>query len=396
MILALLTNLALAELNVPETSYTGATILEGDLDVTFNVVTDLDNNVAPDNYAFFEGNTLYLGTSDDYGNSVDGIIEFFWFQSSIDRGSDFYVAVVKVRATPGNDCPWYLFGSNCELWADDWADWGEHPVVTVEAITDVVREQGAFRWDWAVPFENYGIDAYGQMSFSNQYGIGSAASAGAEGSAMSAVTIPEGTNINGVPVQGGANAQADVQVKGFLSSDFKVQTQYDVTLYEWDVYVSGRADLMAWDTYLNLGARANQSAYYEYFLPIQVEFGQTFMMDEFNFVSHFDTGNINPFAHELGLSLKGVEIGVPYWEPTGDTSEEDENPIVEPSEEPIEEDTAIVFEDTGEPYIDPNEDSIDEEEKEISDPVKSCKSSPSPSALILSVLAGILLIGRRR
>ena len=213
---------------------------------------------------------------------------------------------------------------------------------------------------------------------------------------MSAVTIPEGTNINGVPVQGGANAQADVQVKGFLSSDFKVQTQYDVTLYEWDVYVSGRADLMAWDTYLNLGARANQSAYYEYFLPIQVEFGQTFMMDEFNFVSHFDTGNINPFAHELGLSLKGVEIGVPYWEPTGDTSEEDENPIVEPSEEPIEEDTAIVLKDTGEPYIDPNEDSIDEEEKEISDPVKSCKSSPSPSALILSVLAGFLLIGRRR
>src|SRR6056300_1206388 len=102
MILALLANLAFAELNVPETSYTGATILEGDLDVTFSVVTDLDNNTTPDNYSFFEGNTLYLGTSDEYGNSVDGIIEFFWFQSSIDRGSDFYVAVVKVRATPGN------------------------------------------------------------------------------------------------------------------------------------------------------------------------------------------------------------------------------------------------------------------------------------------------------
>ena len=116
-----------------------------------------------------------MGTSDEYGNSVDGIIEFFWFQSSIDRGSDFYVAVVKVRATPGNTVLGILLGSNCELWADDWADWGEHPVVTVEAITDVVREQGAFRWDWAVPFENYGIDAYGQMSFSNQYGIGSAA-----------------------------------------------------------------------------------------------------------------------------------------------------------------------------------------------------------------------------
>jgi len=396
MILALLANLAFAELNVPETSYTGATILEGDLDVTFSVVTDLDNNTTPDNYSFFEGNTLYLGTSDEYGNSVDGIIEFFWFQSSIDRGSDFYVAVVKVRATPGNDCPWWLGGSQCELWADDWADWGEHPVVTVEAITDVTREQGAFRWDWAVPFENYGIDAYGQMSFSNQYGIGAASSAGAEGSAMSAVSIPEGTNINGVPVQGGANAEASVQAKGFMNSDYRVQTQYEVTLFEWDVFVSGRADLMAWDTYLNLGERANQSAYYEYFLPIQVEVGETFMMDEFNFVSHFDTGNINPFAHELGLSLKGIEIGVPYWEPLEDTTEETEDPIVEPSEEPVEEDTAILLEDTGEPYIDPNEDSLDEGEKEISDPIKSCTANPSPSAMVLALLSAILLIGRRR
>ena len=52
MMLALLANLALAELNVPETSYTGATILEGDLDVTFNVVTDLDNNVVPGQLCF--------------------------------------------------------------------------------------------------------------------------------------------------------------------------------------------------------------------------------------------------------------------------------------------------------------------------------------------------------
>jgi len=394
MILALMANLALAELNVPETSYTGASILEGDLDVTFNVATDLDNNPSPDNYAFFEGNTLYLGTADQYGNSIDGIIEFFWFQSSIDRGSDFYVAVVKVRATPGNDCPWYLFGSDCELWADDWADWGEYPVVTVEAITDVFREQGAFRWDWAVPFENYGIDAYGQMSFSNQYGIGAESSAGAEGSAMSAVSIPEGTNINGVPVQGGANVESSVQAKGFMNSEYRVQTQYEVTLFEWDVYVSGRADLMAWDTYLNLGERANQSAYYEYFLPIQVETGETFMLDEFNFVSHFDIGNINPFAHEVGLSLKGVEIGVPYWEPEDNVSEPSEEPIVEPSEESIEEDTGEILEDTGEPYIDPNEDTLDS--NELSEPVKSCSSSPSPSGIVLSFLTLVLLGWRKR
>ena len=352
-------------LSEPETSYTGATMLIGDTDVQFDQVYNYEGELDPEAYAFFEGNTLYVGNSDDYGNSIDGIIEFFWFQSSLDRGTDFYVAVVKVRSTPGNDCPWYLGGTDCELWADDWQDIGEYPVVSVEAITDISREQGAFRWDWAVPFENYGIDAYGQMSFSNQYGIGSSEQAGAEGSALTAVTIPDGTNINGVPVSGGAGAEASVQVKGYQSSDFKVQTQYDVTLYEWDVFVNGRADLMAWDVFLNLGVRADQSAYHEFFLPLQVEFGQTFTMDEFNFLASFDTGNINPFAHQIGLSLQDITISVPFWEPFEEETEEEieEEPAEETEEEASQEDTSSEEEVTEAPdaAVEPT----------VSEPVKS-------------------------
>tara|TARA_R110002074_G_scaffold27652_7_gene79981 strand:+ start:3766 stop:4947 length:1182 start_codon:yes stop_codon:yes gene_type:complete len=348
-LLTALMGLASADpLNVPETSYRGATILQGDTEVWFNEVTDANYEQCDNCYSHFEGNTLYVGNSDNYGNSVDGIVEFFWFESSIDRGSDFYVAVVKVRATPGRDCPWYFGSSDCELWADDLFDWGEYPVVSVEAITDVSREQGAFRWDWAVPFENYGVDAYGQVSVSNQYGIGANASAGAEGSAMTALSLPDGTNINGVPVGGNAAGSAEIQSKGFLNSDFMVQTQYETTLYEWDVFVNGRADLMAWDTYLNLGERANQSAYYEYFLPIQVEFGHNFYMDQFNFVSNFDTGNINPFAHELGISLQGVEIAPPFYEEPEEEPEPSSEAPEEPVEEPEEEDTAVPEqEDTG-------------------------------------------------
>tara|TARA_R110001592_G_scaffold361584_5_gene672657 strand:+ start:903 stop:2084 length:1182 start_codon:yes stop_codon:yes gene_type:complete len=357
-------------LSDPETSYYGASILDGDSEVMFDEVLNIDQELDPDTYAFFEGSTLYVGNSDDYGNSVDGIIEFFWFQSSIDRGTDFYVAVVKVRATPGSDCPWYLGGTECELWADDWQDWGEYPVISVEAITDVSREQGAFRWDWAVPFENYGIDAYGQMSFSNQYGVGGSSQSGAEGSAMSAVNIPEGTNINGVPVQGGANVSADVQVKGYLGSEYKVQTQYDVTLYEWDVYVNGRADLMAWDVFLNLGARSDQSAYHEFFLPLQVEFGQPFTMDEFNFLSTFDIGNINPFAYQLGFSVQNLTITAPFWE------EPEEEIVEEPSTEPTSEPTVEIIE----PSTEPEEDSgvLDEDQLTIdSQPVKSgCNAAP--------------------
>ena len=371
-------SLALGEgLGVPETSYVGASILQGDTDVMFNTVVNADYETDTNTYAFFEGNTLYVGNSDDYGNSVDGIIEFFWFQSSINRESDFYVAVMKVRATPGRDCPYWLsLNSDCELWADDLFDWGEYPVVSVEAITDVSREQGAFRWDWAVPFENYGIDAYGQVSISNQYGIG----ANAEGSVMAHGEIP-------LDETGTTQAAGEVQVKGFLNPQYMVQTQYDITLWEWDVYVNGRADLMAWDAYLNLGARAEQSAYYEYFLPIQVEIGETFLMDELNFLATIDTGNINPFAHQLGLSVQDVEISLPYWE----EPEEEEQPI-EPSSEPSEEEIEEPEEETE--IIEPSEEQLDENDDDEmlsldpGEPVKSGCSTVdnkfSPFAMLVT------------
>ena len=102
MLLSMLTMLAFGEdLSTSETSYNGASILEGDSEVVVSETLNIDYQTDPNNYAFFEGNSLYVGTSDNDGNSVDGIIEFFWFHSSIDRGSDFYVAVIKVRSTPG-------------------------------------------------------------------------------------------------------------------------------------------------------------------------------------------------------------------------------------------------------------------------------------------------------
>ena len=169
----ILSNPAYGEgLSDSETSYTGATILEGDSDVWFEDFQPFSDSEETFPYAFFEGNTLYVGNSDIYDNTIDAIVEFFWFQSSIDRGTDFYVAVIKTRVTPGHDCyyaPWdWARGAQCKLWADEWSDWGEYPVLSVEAQTDVEREQGAFRWDWSIPFESYGINAYGQVTFQNR------------------------------------------------------------------------------------------------------------------------------------------------------------------------------------------------------------------------------------
>ena len=346
--------------------------------------SDSDEETFP--YAFFEGNTLYVGNSDIYENTIDAIVEFFWFQSSIDRGTDFYVAVVKTRVTPGHDCyyaPWdWARGAQCKLWADEWSDWGEYPVLSIEAMTDVTREQGAFRWDWSIPFESYGIDAYGQVTFQNRYGIGESA----EGAAM----VHGEYQMN---EDGDVKAEGNVQVKGYQSTEYSVQTQYDITLYEWDVFVDGRADLMAWDMYLNLGARETQSAYHEYFLAVQVAEGEQFTLDNLNFAGNFDTGWYDPFRHELGISLEGMTIGQPYYEPASNEEEE-----VEEVEEPEEVDTGIEEEhenasdsETGE--ADPQHGS----DNTTTDPVKSgCSSSATGTGLFGVFIALLALVKRKR
>ena len=372
------------ELSDSETSYTGATILEGDWDVTFENSVDFSGSEDRFPYAFFEGNTLYVGNSDEHNNTIDAIVEFFWFQSSIDRGTDFYVAVVKTRVTPGDDCyyaPWdWARGAQCKLWADEWSDWGEHPVLSVEALTDIGREQGAFRWDWSIPFETYGIDAYGQVTFENKYGIGSVS----EGAAMAHAEYP-------LSEDGSIKAEGDVQVKGYHSSEYSVQTQYEITLYEWDVYVDGRADLMAWDMYLNLGARETQSAYHEYFLSIQVEEGEPFTIDDMNFIANFDVGWYDPFHHELGLTLENVTISQPYYMPASEEPEED---TPEDTGAPEDSDTADTQSEQEQGNSQDLEDDVFYEESDSKEK-KGC-ATIAHSAVSLPALVCAMAIGFRR
>lgn len=384
--LNLSTAYAQEDVSSSETSYTGATILEGDWDVTFEKSSPIAESEETFPYSFFEGNTLYVGNSDIYDNTVDAIVEFFWFQSSIDRGTDFYVAVIKTRASPGHDChyaPWdWARGAQCKLWADEWTDWGQHPVLTVEAMTDVEREQGAFRWDWSVPFESYGIDAYGQVTFQNAYGIG----ATSEGAAMAHGEYQ-------TDVEGTVKAEGNVQVKGYLSTEYSVQSQYEVTLYEWDMFVDGRADLMAWDMYLNLGERETQSAYHEYFLAVQVAEGEPFNIDQLNFVGNFDVGWYNPFKHELGISLEGITISQPLYEAAIDEPEdENDDPIIDLEDD---EDT-VLTNDTGDENTQNNDDLLfDEDTKETNS--KGCSTLNSKSlSLIAIALSLFFLVYRRR
>jgi len=245
-------------------------------------------------------------------------------------------------------------------------------------MTDVEREQGAFRWDWSVPFESYGIDAYGQVTFQNAYGIGS----DSEGAVMAHGEYKieeEGTEMQ---------AAGNLQVKGYHSSEYSVQTQYEVTLYEWDVFVDGRADLMAWDMYLNLGARETQSAYHEYFLSVQVEEGMPFKIDQLNFVGNFDTGWYDPFHHELGVTLSDLTISQPYFIPT-----EEEEPVTEGADTGEPEamaDTGQAHEDTGDSFTFSDDAAGSEVETE-----KGCMTV-SRGGVWVAFMAALMLFGLRR
>ena len=381
--LCLMSNAQGEDLSESQTSYIGATMLEGNTDLTFEFANPLN----PDNqnaYAYFSGNTLYVGNEDDHGNMVDAIIEFFWFESSIDRGSDFYVAIIKARSNPGR-----------ELWVEDWTNYGSSPVLSVEALCfDCGNPQGpdfngAFRWDWAVPFDDYGIDAYGDIVFTNSYGLGAGANgeAGAEGSAMAHGQYTEN-------VEGDIKAAGDIQVKGYVNSDYRVQTQYQVMLYEWDVETTGTADTMSWDMYLNLEEREENQAYHEYFLPVQVEAGETFIIDKINVLGSFDNGMTQVTPYSMGVSLENIEISAPFWQP--EIEEEEEENIPEPSEEESTETDLPELEDTA-GLQNSDEDLPQLEENTPSEPVKSgCSTLPQNKNYLLLMTLAFGFILRRR
>ena len=225
---------------------------------------------------------------------------------------------------------------------------------------------GAFRWDWAVPFDDYGISSYGEIVFTNSYGLGGGANgeAGAEGAAMAHGEYTEN-------VEGDINAAGNVQVKGYVSSDYRVQTQYQIMLYEWDVETTGTADTMAWDMYLNLEARETYQAYHEYFLPVQVEEGETFIIDQINVLGSFDNSITQLTPYTMGVTLENIEISAPFWQPP----EEEETPIEEVEEEveEVTEPEATAETDTGsQSEALPR---LEEDEKEAQEPVKSCNTT---------------------
>ena len=274
-----------------ETSFKGAVMLKGDIDVSFAEVTagviEDDENYR---YAFFSGNTLYAGVEDRNGNTTDMIVEFFWFESSIDRGSDFWVAVVKARTSP-----------NLE---DDWAlEVEDSPVLSLHAETYNDMDNSGFRWDWSLPFESYGWDSYGSVTMESSYGLNT----NAEGAAMVAYEFEE--NEDGVRTE----AEATVQAKGYMNDSFQIQTKYQITLWRWEMMVHGTPADMDWDLYLDSWDRMDQNAYHEFMIVMQADEGKGFNLErlELSGTANYPRWYWWDSASTMSIALTDIEISRP-------------------------------------------------------------------------------------
>jgi uncharacterized protein (TIGR03382 family) len=281
-------------------------------------------------------------------------VEFFWFESSIDRGSDFYVAVIKARTTPHVSEDWYLEVEN-------------NPVLAVEATADISSGTQAFRWDWSLPFENYGIDSYGDATLSTSYGIGGST----EGSAIMSETYDE----DGTKVEG------QVQAKGYLNADYKVQATYQVTLYRWDIVVRGSPDVMRWEMTLNTGDRNEQNAYHEYFLVMQAEEDTTFTIDSLDIGATVE--NWWQWSESLGVALSDVKVA----RPEGWDNEIRDSGI------PWDPDTGGPGGDSDQPADDTAEDGDGDKDGEDG---CGCSAAPGTPAALGLFLLGLSVLGYRR
>ena len=310
-----------------ETNFNGAIMLTGGEHVTFRTVggTDESSDEALQQYAFFAGDTLFSGTTNDAG-SVELLSEFFWFETSRERGADCYVGVVKGRTSPNKVDGWRLKYSH-EVDALSWLP-REGSALMVRLSTDP-NQGNAFRWDWSIPFDDYRWDSYGDVFMNASYGL----DANAEGS------VQAGTKIDASGVQ----AAGSVQVKGHLAIDSQVTTRYEVTLWRWDLFVNSTSRDLEWNLVLNNGDRDKQNAYHEFFAVMQTQQDVPFEIKEIVVEGH--VRKPTPILSFLGVESKevirgtasGIMLRSPY-SPLQQVDETDETSEATPESEPFAED----------------------------------------------------------
>ena len=280
-------------LSETETSYTGAHLLQNGEDVTLGVMSegrhgDLDDR---ERYLFWQGDSLFLGVIDtEHNNRLDVVAEFYWFESSLPRNSDFYVIVLKVTAAPTTNTNWRIATPPSLTDSILFREIGA--VHRVEASLDRSGGNGAIRWDWSVPFQNYRWEPEQVIEVEQEYTAG----AHIEGSAMR-------------DLSGGVNVQA----KGFLDAQTRVSTRYTITLWRWEMLVQAGATDMDWALIALDPEHEQDPAYHEYFLVLQAERGVPLRLNHLQFATTMRKRQPLFFDEfkNISVRLQNIELSPP-------------------------------------------------------------------------------------
>lgn len=267
------------DLSETQTAFYGARLLCGPLDesphcpresrgqVSFDRVEvgDYGDFEGRDRYSFWSGDSLFMGVIDEAsGNRVDAVAEFYWFESSVPRDSDFYVVVLKVAAAPNQTTDWRIATDPSIVDNLLFRDIG--PIHRIKAHVERNGNFGAIRWDWSVPHQNYRWEPAQVIEVEQEYTAG----ANVEGNAMRSIT--EGTNI---------------QAKGYLNAMAKVSTRYTITLWRWEMRVQPGATDMIWNLTALDPEHDRDPAYHEYFLVVQAPRGREARLEGLDFGATF-------------------------------------------------------------------------------------------------------------
>jgi hypothetical protein len=247
------------------TDHPGAVLLRGDDDVKVKGIQVLDP--AHEAYHYWQGDTLFAGARDpNTGNQVELLAEFFWFATSLDRNADYYSVVLKVKTSPRPDTAWQLETDSGEHWYNP--DRTFNPTQELIVDMDPSGSGGAIRWDWCVPFTDYKYEPLRTIEVQQGYSLG---------------LDTEGTLVSEKKADG---TMARILAKGSFDARRKVQSNYSITLYAWEMYVSGGGERMGWRLGLTAEDRSKQSAYHEYFLIVQSRRDVPAVLSSVEFAGH--------------------------------------------------------------------------------------------------------------
>ena len=294
-------NSATSGLSETETSYKGARLLKGERVVKVgSIEMGRNGDTGNSRYSFWQGDSLMAGVRNpETNNKVSLIAETYWFESSIYRSADFYVMVLKVKTSPNITDEWTLQQEN--NWFDEMR-WDVDTAQYLQARMDPSGNNGGIRWDWSLPFDSYKWEPLRTINIEESYSAGF----DAEGNFKEGVKMTD--------KETGEYEDKSIQAKGYVNADYKVSTQYTVTLHKWQMLVSSASDDIEWQmVVLDGGAASSDNAYHEYFLVIQADKGATVKIDEINFGGAFRKVRWWWFDGQetLSASLKNITFSPP-------------------------------------------------------------------------------------